>query len=78
MAHTCIHACMQVDEHSRSVSVPNIWAIGDVSNRVPLTPAARMEGTALANALFGCGARSALHADGHTACSQAQCLLHHC
>lgn len=34
--------------------MPNVWAIGDVSNRVPLTPAARMEGTALANALFGC------------------------
>ena len=48
--------CAQVDEYSRSVSVPSVWAIGDVSNRVPLTPVARMEGTALAQNLFGWGA----------------------
>jgi glutathione reductase (NADPH) len=44
---------MQVDEFSRSVSVPSIWGIGDVTNRIPLTPVARMEGSALAKHLFG-------------------------
>ncbi len=43
----------QVDEHCRSVSVDNIWGIGDVSTRIPLTPVARMEGTQLALHLFG-------------------------
>ena len=43
----------QVDEFSRSVSVPSIWGIGDITNRIPLTPVARMEGSALAMHLFG-------------------------
>jgi hypothetical protein len=45
---------VQVDKYSRSTSVPSIWAIGDVTNRKPLTPAARMEGSCFAMYLFGC------------------------
>ena len=40
-----------VDEFSRS-SVPSIWAIGDATNRLNLTPIALHEGVALANTLF--------------------------
>ena len=43
-----------VDEFSRSVSVPNVFAVGDVTNRLPLTPVARMEGMQLAAHLFRC------------------------
>jgi glutathione reductase (NADPH) len=41
-----------VDEYSRS-SVPSIWAVGDVTNRINLTPVALHEGMALARTLFG-------------------------
>ena len=61
--------------------MPNIWAIGDVSNRVPLTPAARMEGSALANALFGCATCSGWHDEGCNACTCAHFSVHvskHC
>ena len=40
-----------VDEFSRS-SVPSIYAIGDVTNRINLTPVAIREGIAIANTLF--------------------------
>jgi len=40
-----------VDEYSRS-SVPNIWAIGDVTDRINLTPVAIHEGMCLAATLF--------------------------
>jgi glutathione reductase (NADPH) len=40
-----------VDEHSRT-SVPNIWAIGDVTDRIQLTPVAIHEGMCLARTLF--------------------------
>jgi len=40
-----------VDEFSRS-SVPSIWALGDVTNRINLTPVAIREGMALAETLF--------------------------
>ncbi len=43
---------VKVDDFSQS-SVPSIYAIGDVSNRIPLTPVARMEGTYFAQHLFG-------------------------
>ena len=43
---------VKVDDFSQS-NVPSIWAIGDVSNRIPLTPVARMEGTYFAQHLFG-------------------------
>ena len=40
-----------VDEYSRT-SVPNIYAIGDVTNRVNLTPVAIREGAAFAETVF--------------------------
>ena len=36
-------------------SVPGIYAIGDVADRLPLTPVATADGTALANMLHGQG-----------------------
>lgn len=44
-----LYSCMyvQVDEYSRT-NVPGIWAIGDVTDRVNLTPVALMEGGAFA------------------------------
>jgi glutathione reductase (NADPH) len=41
-----------VDAYSRS-SVPNIYAIGDVTNRINLTPVAIREGHAFADTVFG-------------------------
>jgi glutathione reductase (NADPH) len=41
-----------VDEWSQS-TVPSIYAIGDVTDRINLTPVATMEGHFLANTLFG-------------------------
>ena len=41
-----------VDDYSKS-SVDNIFAIGDVTNRINLTPVAIMEGMALARTLYG-------------------------
>jgi glutathione reductase (NADPH) len=41
-----------VDAYSRS-SVPNIFAAGDVTNRIALTPVAIREGAAVAQTLFG-------------------------
>ena len=40
-----------VDDFSRT-NVPSIWAIGDVTDRINLTPVALMEGMALAATLF--------------------------
>jgi glutathione reductase (NADPH) len=34
---------VKVDEHSRT-NVPSIWAVGDVTSRIALTPVAIMEG----------------------------------
>lgn len=39
-----------VDEYSRT-SVPSIWAVGDVTDRINLTPVALMEGMALAKTI---------------------------
>jgi glutathione reductase (NADPH) len=41
-----------VDQYSRT-SVPNIYAVGDVTNRVNLTPVAIREGHAFAETVFG-------------------------
>ena len=41
-----------VDGHSRT-NVPSIWAIGDVTNRINLTPVAIREGAAFAHTEFG-------------------------
>ncbi|GFR42233.1 hypothetical protein Agub_g3127 [Astrephomene gubernaculifera] len=41
-----------VDEFSRT-RVPGVWAVGDVTNRINLTPVALMEGMAFARSAFG-------------------------
>jgi len=43
---------IKVDEYSRT-NIPSIWAIGDVTNRMNLTPVALMEGTYFAKTAFG-------------------------
>lgn len=43
---------VKVDEYSHT-NVPSIWAIGDVTDRMNLTPVALMEGKALVATLFG-------------------------
>ena len=42
---------VKVDEYSRS-SVDNIWAVGDVTDRIALTPVAIREGAAFAQTVF--------------------------
>ncbi len=46
------HGGIVVDEHSRT-SVPSVYAIGDVTNRINLTPVAIREGHAFADTVFG-------------------------
>jgi glutathione reductase (NADPH) len=46
------HYAVEVDHYSRS-SVENIYAIGDVTNRINLTPVAVREGHAFADTIFG-------------------------
>src|ERR1022692_1970298 len=46
------HGGVAVDEYSRS-SVANIYAVGDVTNRVNLTPVAIREGHAFADMVYG-------------------------
>lgn len=43
---------VQVDEYSRTTQ-DNIFAIGDCTSRIPLTPVARAEGKAVAKTMFG-------------------------
>jgi glutathione reductase (NADPH) len=43
---------IEVDTYSRT-SVPNIYAVGDVTNRINLTPVAIREGHAFADTVFG-------------------------
>ncbi|XVE81390.1 hypothetical protein DITRI_Ditri15bG0059400 [Diplodiscus trichospermus] len=43
---------VKVDEYSRT-NIPSIWAVGDVTNRINLTPVALMEGTFFAKTVFG-------------------------
>ncbi|CAL1384471.1 unnamed protein product [Linum trigynum] len=43
---------IKVNEHSQT-NIPSIWAIGDVTNRMNLTPVALMEGTCFAKTVFG-------------------------
>lgn len=45
------NGAIKVDEYSCS-SVPSIWAVGDVTDRINLTPVALMEGAALAKTVF--------------------------
>ena len=49
-----------VDEYSRT-NVPNVFAVGDVTNRVNLTPVALMEGHAFADTEFGGNPRPVNH-----------------
>ncbi len=49
-----------VDQWSRS-SVPSIYAVGDVTDRMALTPVALMEGHALADTLYGNNPRPVDH-----------------
>ncbi|PAN47306.1 hypothetical protein PAHAL_9G251000 [Panicum hallii] len=46
------HGAVVVDEYSRT-SVDSIWAVGDVTNRLNLTPVALMEAGAIARTIFG-------------------------
>jgi len=55
-----------VDEFSRT-SVPHIYAIGDVTNRVNLTPVAIREGHAFADTVFGGKPTAVDHANVPTA-----------
>ncbi|CAA3011698.1 glutathione reductase, chloroplastic [Olea europaea subsp. europaea] len=43
---------VKVDEYSRT-NLPTVWAIGDVTNRMNLTPVALMEGSCFAKTVFG-------------------------
>jgi glutathione reductase (NADPH) len=51
-----------VDEYSRT-DVPNIYAVGDVTNRINLTPVAIAEGHAFADTVFGKTPTKSDHAD---------------
>ncbi len=46
------NGAIRVDEYSRT-NIENIYAVGDVTNRVNLTPVAIREGAAFANSVFG-------------------------
>lgn len=46
------HGAVRVDDESRS-TCPSIYAVGDVTNRVQLTPVAIREGQAFADTVFG-------------------------
>lgn len=65
---------IKVDPYSRT-TVENIWAVGDVTNRMPLTPAAIMEGMAFAATVFGNKPTSPVFEKASTGCLQhALCL----
>ncbi len=55
-----------VDEFSRT-SIPNIYAVGDVTNRINLTPVAIREGHAFADSVYGGMPRQVDHANVPTA-----------
>ena len=55
-----------VDRYSQT-SVPNIYAVGDVTNRINLTPVAIREGHAFADSVFGGRPVAVDHADVATA-----------
>src|SRR5262249_28522272 len=46
------HGGIEVDDFSRT-STPNVYAVGDVTNRVNLTPVAIREGHAFADTVYG-------------------------
>ena len=53
---------IRVDQRSET-SVPNVFAVGDVTNRINLTPVAIREGHTLADRLFGGGTAIVDHED---------------
>jgi len=61
-----VNGCIAVDGFSRT-SVPNIYAIGDVTHRLNLTPVAIREGHAFADTVFGKRTVEVDHADIPTA-----------
>jgi glutathione reductase (NADPH) len=67
------NGAIQVDTFSRS-SVPSIYAIGDVTDRIQLTPVAISEGMALANTLFNNAPRRMDYADVPTAIFSHPCV----
>lgn len=56
--HLDRNGAVQVDVHSQS-SVPSIFAVGDVTNRLNLTPVAIRQGHAFADTMFGHAPRTA-------------------
>src|SRR6185437_4393798 len=60
------HGGIDVDDYSRT-SVPNIYAVGDVTNRVNLTPVAIREGHAFADTVYGSKPTSVDHTNVPTA-----------
>jgi glutathione reductase (NADPH) len=60
--NTDAEGAVVVNEYSRS-SVENIYAVGDVTNRMNLTPVAIREGHCFADTVFGNKPRSPDHAD---------------
>jgi glutathione reductase (NADPH) len=58
----CEHGGIEVDGYSRT-SAENIYAVGDVTNRVNLTPVAIREGHAFADTVFGGKPTDVDHAD---------------
>jgi glutathione reductase (NADPH) len=67
------NGAIQVDAFFRS-SVPSIYAIGDVTDRIQLTPVAIAEGMALANTLFNNAPRRMDYADVPTAIFSHPCV----
>ena len=63
---TLAKGAIAVDEFSRT-SVPNIYAVGDVTDRINLTPVAIREGHAFADSVFGGKPTTVDHADVPTA-----------
>lgn len=63
---TLAKGAIAVDEFSRT-SVPNIYAVGDVTDRVNLTPVAIREGHAFADTVFGGKPTKVDHSDIPTA-----------
>ncbi len=56
------NGAIQVDDYSQT-SVDNIYAVGDVTDRIALTPVAIKEGAALAETLYGSGPTKVDYAD---------------
>ncbi len=58
--HALPGGMIPVNEYSRT-NLPNVFAVGDVTNRVNLTPVALMEGHAFADSEFGGSSRPVNH-----------------